>query len=178
MGKSVKSAKLTVVIFSGVLHSNSCNMDVMPQEQIDILHQCFNDFDAEDSGAISQDTVGSILGIMGVSYSVKELEGAMKEYSKMPGSGQIEFEEFIVLCSRFMEEEPEDNAVVIKELKEIFNLYDREDLGYMTCDCLKGILSELDPTLDDDDLDDIIDEVDEDGSGTIDFEEFCKMMVG
>jgi Ca2+-binding EF-hand superfamily protein len=27
-------------------------------------------------------------------------------------------------------------------------------------------------------LDDIIDEVDEDGSGTIDFDEFTKMMVG
>lgn len=40
----------------------------------------------------------------------------------------------------------------------------------MTCDVLKGILSELDPTLEDDDLDDIIEEVDEDGSGTIDFD--------
>ena len=40
----------------------------------------------------------------------------------------------------------------------------------MTCECLKGILAELDPSLEDEDLDDIIDEVDEDGSGTIDFD--------
>ena len=40
--------------------------------------------------------------------------------------GQIEFEEFMVLCSKFMVEETEDNTVIVKELKEIFNLYDRE----------------------------------------------------
>jgi len=152
-------------------------MDTIPKEQLDILQSAFESFDQEKNGYISPDMVGSILGMMGFSFSTKELSTPISEIDE-DGSGQIEFEEFTVLCSRFMEEEPEDNAVVIQELKEIFKLFDKEDVGYMTCDVLKGILSELDPTLEDDDLDDIIDEVDEDGSGTVDFEEFCKMMVG
>lgn len=56
-------------------------------------------------------------------------ETALEMHTSL-GSGQIEFEEFIVLCSRFMEEEPVDNAVVVKELKEIFNLYDKDGNGY------------------------------------------------
>ena len=55
----------------------------------------------------------------------------------VPGSGQIEFEEFIVLCGRFMEEEPEDNVVVLKELKEIFKLYDKDGKLKQLKSCLR-----------------------------------------
>ena len=40
------------------------------------------------------------------------------------------------------------------------------------------ILREIDTTLTEDDLDNIIEEVDEDGSGTLDFDEFQEMMMG
>ena len=43
---------------------------------------------------------------------------------------------------------------------------------------LQEILREIDPTLTEDDLDNIIEEVDEDGSGTLDFDEFQEMMMG
>ena len=40
----------------------------------------------------------------------------------------------------------------------------------MTIDTLKGILLELEPKLSDEQLMEIVEEVDEDGSGTIDFD--------
>ena len=43
---------------------------------------------------------------------------------------------------------------------------------------LKEILREIDSTLTEDDLESIIEEVDEDGSGTLDFDEFQEMMMG
>ena len=43
-------------------------------------------------------------------------------------------------------------------------------LGYLTIDTLKGILLELEPNLGDEQLMEIVEEVDEDGSGTIDFD--------
>ena len=52
-----------------------------------------------------------------------------------------------------------------------FRIYDREGNGYITTDVLKEILKEIDPGLTNDDLDNIIEEVDEDGSGTLDFDE-------
>lgn len=44
------------------------------------------------------------------------------------------------------------------------------DNGFLTIETLKGILLELEPNLPDEDLAQIIEEVDEDGSGTIDFD--------
>lgn len=43
-------------------------------------------------------------------------------------------------------------------------------VGYLSIDTLKGILLELEPKLEDDQLMEIVEEVDEDGSGTIDFD--------
>jgi len=53
-----------------------------------------------------------------------------------------------------------------------------EGNGYISTDVLKEILQELDSKLTNEDLDNIIEEVDEDGSGTLDFDEFQGMMMG
>ena len=42
--------------------------------------------------------------------------------------------------------------------------------GYITTQVLKEILKELDSKLSEDDLDGIVEEIDEDGSGTVDFD--------
>jgi Ca2+-binding EF-hand superfamily protein len=47
----------------------------------------------------------------------------------------------------------------------------------LTIETLKGILLELEPNLPDEDLAQIIEEVDEDGSGTIDFDGNCRITV-
>ncbi len=44
-------------------------------------------------------------------------------------------------------------------------------------DVLRGLISELLAPLTDEELDGIIEELDEDGSGTMDFDEFCEMMM-
>ncbi len=50
--------------------------------------------------------------------------------------------------------------------------------GSFVVQVLKEILREIDSTLTEDDLENIIEEVDEDGSGTMDFDEFQAMMMG
>ena len=63
------------------------------------------------------------------------------------------------------------------ELKEAFRVYDRDGAGFITTGVLREIIAELDPRLTREDLDGIIEEIDEDGSGTMDFDEFCQMMM-
>ena len=99
----------------------------------------------------------------------------------------------------------DDEEQMKEELKEAFRIYDKEvktlktirktpfwqspifwtlthnffqGQGFITNDVLKDILREIDNTLTEDDLDHIIEEVDEDGSGTMDFDEFQEMMMG
>ena len=59
----------------------------------------------------------------------------------------------------------------------IVRIYDKEGLGYITTETLRGLIGELLAPLTDEELDGIIDELDEDGSGSMDFDEFCEMMM-
>lgn len=52
-------------------------------------------------------------------------------------------------------------------LQEMFDIL---GAGYITTAVLKQILHEIDDTLTNDDLDGMINEIDEDGSGTVDFD--------
>ena len=60
----------------------------------------------------------------------------------------------------------------------MFRIYDKAGNGYIPITALKEILRELDSKLTDEELDGIIEEIDEDGSGTVDFDEFMEMMTG
>jgi Ca2+-binding EF-hand superfamily protein len=83
-------------------------------------------------------------------------------------SGKFDFASFCAVAAKFMIEEDEEQ--MREELREAFRIYDKEGNGYITTDVLREILHEIDPELNNDDLDGIIEEVDEDGSGTLDFD--------
>lgn len=57
-----------------------------------------------------------------------------------------------------------------KELREAFRLYDKQGNGFIPTTCLKEILKELDDQLTEQELDIMIEEIDSDGSGTVDFD--------
>jgi Ca2+-binding EF-hand superfamily protein len=62
-------------------------------------------------------------------------------------------------------------------LQPLPRIYDREGQGFITMDTLRGLIAELLAPLTEEELDGIIEELDEDGSGTMDFDEFCEMMM-
>ena len=83
----------------------------------------------------------------------------------------------------------EDDETIKLELKEAFRIYDRECRGFITTGDLREILVELDPGLGGEQVqgagshlglqvDGIVEEVDQDRSGTVDFGEFLAMMTG
>ena len=72
----------------------------------------------------------------------------------------------------------DDEEQMKEELKEAFRIYDKEGQGFITNEVLKEILREIDSTLTEDDLEGIIQEVNDDGSGTMDFDEFQEMKMG
>ena len=84
--------------------------------------------------------------------------------------------EFCQLCATFLVEDP-DIETMKKELKDAFRIYDKEGQGFITTETLRGLIGELLAPLTDEELEGIIEELDEDGSGSMDFDEFCEMMM-
>jgi len=152
--------------------------EVLPKEQVEMLQKVFDTFDREKQGFITAEMVSAMLSMMGLKFNNTELMEVIAEIDE-DGSGQIEFDEFLILAKKFMtEDEDEDAGELEKELKEAFRLYDKEGNGYITTKVLKEILAQLDSSLSNEDLDGMIEEIDEDGSGTVDFDEFMEMMTG
>merc|ERR1711953_863069 len=108
-----------------------------------------------------------VLKSMGVDVNKTDMDNYASEVDEEE-TGKFTFMMFCQVAAKFMKE----------ELKEAFRIYDKEGQGFITNDVLKEILREIDSSLTEDDLDNIIEEVDEDGSGTMDFDEFQEMMMG
>merc|ERR1711899_15025 len=144
-------------------------------DEIKCLKVCFDLFDTKKQEFLSADDLDEIMRAMGFRPSKEELQELLEEIDE-DGSGEIEFGEFCQLCATFLVEDP-DIETMKRELKDAFRIYDKEGLGYITTETLRGLIGELLAPLTDEELEGIIEELDEDGSGSMDFDEFCEMMM-
>lgn len=64
----------------------------------------------------------------------------------------------------------------IAEFQEAFRLFDVDGSGTITVEELSTVIKNLGEHIDEAELTQMVNEVDEDGSGEIDFDEFCEMM--
>ncbi|XP_066995532.1 troponin C [Anabrus simplex] len=146
----------------------------LDQEQVTMLRRAFSMFDGCKTGRIEKEKVRTILNTLGLMIDDLELE-ALLEAEDKEENGKLNFDSFCRVAMHFLDE---DNEVMQKELKEAFRLYDKEDNGYIPTSSLREILMALDDQLTPDQLDEMIAEIDTDGSGTVDFDEFMEMMTG
>merc|ERR1712126_291767 len=144
-------------------------------DEIKCLKVCFDLFDTKKQEFLSGDDLGEIMRAMGFRPTEGELADLLHEVDE-DGSGEIEFGEFCQLCATFLVEDPPLEEMK-RELKDAFKLYDKEGQGFITNDTLREIITELLAPLTEEEVDGIIDELDEDGSGSMDFDEFCEMMM-
>lgn len=161
------------------------------------MRNAFTAFESpEKKGVIATSDLSTIVEMLGHRLDDQKQKQAIREADPR-GTGELEFEAFAVYASRYVEVE-EDVEAVAKELREAFLLYDRDGMalvfqyfyalsndtdfcfcvlakGYITVEVLRDILHELDDKISSSDLDLMIDEIDADGSGTVDFEEFMEV---
>ncbi|XP_063231821.1 troponin C [Bacillus rossius redtenbacheri] len=144
-------------------------------QKMQIMRKAFQMFDTTKSGFIETLKISTILNTMGQLFDDNELQALIDE-TDPEGTGKVNFDGFCKIAAHFLEED--DAEAMQEELKEAFRLYDREGNGYITTATLREILAALDDKLGPEDLDGIITEIDTDGSGTVDFDEFMEMMTG
>ncbi|CAK5035778.1 unnamed protein product [Meloidogyne enterolobii] len=101
------------------------------------------------------------------------------------GSGKIEFDEFCALVYtvsfiyphyftilQFVKKVANsvDKETLRRELREAFRLFDKEGNGYISTITLKELLQEIAPDLSSEELASAVNDIDQDGSGKIEFE--------
>ncbi|XP_046671691.1 troponin C-like isoform X2 [Homalodisca vitripennis] len=140
------------------------------------MRKGFMMIDIHKTGSIETSKIAEALNKMGLEmFDEEKLEELIDEVD-VDETGKVDFDQFCQIVGTFLEEE--DAEAMQAELKEAFRLYDKEGNGYITTKVLREILAALDDALKPEDLDGMIAEIDTDGSGTVDFEEFMEMMTG
>ncbi|XP_063430894.1 uncharacterized protein LOC134712857 [Mytilus trossulus] len=118
------------------------------------LREAFKVFDKDGSGSISKAELKLVMENLGEKLTGEEIDEMMAEADK-DGNGEIDYEEF----------------------KEAFSLFDKDGDGTISAVELGVIMRSLGQNLSDQELKNIISEVDVDGNGIIDFQEFLTMMA-
>jgi calcium-binding protein CML len=136
-------------------------------EQIARLKEVFDHFDADGSGSIDAGELRNVFQSMGTEVSEQEMEDMIAGVDD-DGSGQIEFQEFMVLmCSNFGSRSFEE------DMREAFTQLDPDSTGKLDVKKLKSMMKELTGgLLSDQEIADIITSID--GSGPVDDVEYMK----
>merc|ERR1712008_621655 len=110
-------------------------------DEIKRLKVCFDLFDTKKVEFLSADDLGEIMRAMGFRPTEEELKDLLLEIDE-DGSGEIEIGEFCQLCATFLVGDP-DMETMKRELKDAFRIYDKEGLGFISTDTLRGLIGEL-----------------------------------
>lgn len=144
----------------------------LTDDQILDFKDAFKKFDEDGSGEISTEELGTVMRMLGHDLKQYQLEDCIA-FVDADGSGSVDFSEFLELMKMKTKEHQEE-----AEVKEAFRILDRENKGEISSSIIKEILMQLDEDITEEDVDEMIYEIDEDGSGWVDYDEFKKLMLG
>jgi len=139
------------------------------------LREAFRLFDKDGDGSISTEELGTVMRNLGQFPNSDELNMMLKEID-IDGDGTFSFEEFVQVMANvggISENSEEDEE---EELRQAFRVFDKSGCGYITPSDLRAVLQCMGEDLTEEEIDEMIAEVDIDGDGRIDFEEFITCM--
>ncbi|CAH8273313.1 unnamed protein product [Arabidopsis lyrata] len=139
------------------------------------LKRVFQMFDKDGDGRITTKELNESLKNLGIIIPENELTQIIQKID-VNGDGCVDIEEFGELYKTIMVED--EDEVGEEDMKEAFNVFDRNGDGFITVDELKAVLSSLGlkqgKTLEE--CRKMIIQVDVDGDGRVDYKEFRQMM--
>ncbi|XP_051143783.1 calmodulin-like protein 3 [Andrographis paniculata] len=141
------------------------------------LRRVFAMFDKNGDGKITRTELSESLDKLGIHIAENELS-QMIDKVDTNGDGYVDVDEFAMLYAAVMEDEgrSDDDS----DMREAFNVFDQNGDGYITVDELRAVLASLGMkqgrTLEE--CKRMIKQVDVDGDGKVNFDEFKQMMKG
>ncbi|CAM4706616.1 unnamed protein product [Leuciscus chuanchicus] len=139
------------------------------------LREAFNEFDKDKDGLISCKDLGNLMRTMG--YMPTEMELIeLGQNINMNLGGRVDFEDFVELMTPKLLAETA-GMIGVKELRDAFKEFDMDGDGSITTEELRCAMSKLlGEHMNHREIDAVVQEADNNGDGTVDFEEFVKML--
>ena len=136
----------------------------------------FRLFDKNDDGAISVGELKEVFEGLNLNFKDRELVLMLKSIDDND-DGKVDIDEFVAVMKGSAYSDPIHSRTYLEELKEAFEVFDKDGDGKINDNELKSIMHALgEKKLVGPDILDMIAMVDDDNDGCIDFEEFKKLM--
>jgi len=148
------------------LSETPVNETTLREEEVEKLWKAFKVIDADGNDAISAKELRQVMRSLGHNPTDIKLRDMFKEVN-VDLTDTISFEEFTALLLA----KPRNHQ---HSLKLAFSIFDKNNSGQITADEMRSVMSKF--GLMDEELDEMLKEVDSDGDGSINFEEFCCLM--
>nr|XP_048314447.1 calcium-binding protein 4 [Myodes glareolus] len=144
-------------------------------EELEELQAAFEEFDTDQDGCIGYRELGDCMRTLG--YMPTEMELLeVSQHVKMRMGGFVDFEEFVELISPKLREETA-HMLGVRELRIAFREFDKDRDGLITvAELRQAAPALLGEPLEGTELDEMLRDMDLNGDGTIDFDEFVMML--
>merc|ERR1712132_22735 len=133
----------------------------LSEEQMDEIREAFNLFDGDQSGAIDVRELKAAMRALGFEVKNEELKKMVSDIDN-DGNGTIEFGEFLQMMTGKMGEK--DSR---EDIEKVFKLFDDDSTNKISFRNLARVAEELGESIDDEELQDMINQADRDGDGEI-----------
>ncbi|XP_069047496.1 calcium-binding protein 4 [Lepisosteus oculatus] len=174
-GKRDSEVSMTTKMYSPFLNALfGQERDLVPEE-IDELSEAFREFDTDCDGYLSYKDLGDCMRTMG--YMPTEMELIeISQQIKMRLGGRIDFEDFCDLMGPRMLAETA-HMVGVRELRCAFKEFDVDGDGEISVSELReAARSLLGEQLSGEELEEVLRDIDLNGDGHVDFDEFVMML--
>ncbi|XP_058518719.1 calcium-binding protein 2 isoform X3 [Ochotona princeps] len=143
-------------------------------EEIEELQVAFQEFDRDRDGYIGYRELGACMRTLGYMPTEMELIEISQQISRC--GGKVDFEDFVELMGPKLLAETAD-MIGVRELRDAFREFDTNRDGCISVGELRAALKALLGTrLSQREVDEILQDMDLNGDGLVDFEEFVRMM--
>lgn len=137
------------------------------------FRELFNSIDSDGGGAIDLDELGEMMELLGRPMSREKLQKMMSEVDT-DGGGSIDFEEFCQLVVN--QSANEVKLTPLEDAKRAFKMFDTDGSGTIDASELGNALRAMGQKVSDEEVKEMLAQADDDGTGEIDFEEYCRLI--
>ena len=141
------------------------------EEEIMEIKEAFDLFDTDGGGSIDPKELKEAMNSLGLEARNQTIYQMITDLDA-DNSGAIEFSEFLDLMTARMSDRDTK-----EDIKKVFRLFDEESKGVITLKSLRRVAKELGETMEENELQEMIERADSDGDGNVTFDDFYNIMT-